>query len=347
MLMDAIIKPASQVGLDLVRKEVPKIEVGEALVKIHYTAICGTDVHIYDWNEWAQNTIKAPMTIGHEFVGEIVEIKGGVEDSFKVGDIVSAEGHVVCGKCRNCRAGRRHLCPNTSGIGVNRDGIFAEYAKIPIKNLWLCDTKAIPEKMYAIFDPLGNATHTALKYNMVGEDVLITGAGPIGIMAAAICRHVGAKNVVLTDISDFRLELAKKVCPSIYTVNTMNKRLKDVQQEINMLEGFDVGLEMSGSSIAFNEMVDNMIMGGKIAMLGIQGKSSPVDWNKIIWNMLTIKGIYGREVFETWHKMTAMLKSGLDISKIITAELNYKDFEEGFKMMHGGKSGKVILDWTK
>ena len=346
MKMDAIIKPAREKGLDLVRKEIPTITYGQALIKIHYTAICGTDVHIYDWNDWAQATINPPLTIGHEFVGEIVEIKGS-SDNFKVGDIVSAEGHVVCGKCRNCRAGRKHLCPNTAGIGVNRDGIFAEYAVVPISNLWLCDTKSIQEKMYAIFDPLGNATHTALKFGMVGEDVLITGAGPIGIMAAAICRHVGAKNVVLTDISDDRLELAKKVCPSIVTVNTKNKHLKEVQREIAMVEGFDIGLEMSGSPIAFNEMIDNMIMGGKIAMLGVQGKDTQVDWNKVIFNMLTIQGIYGREVFETWHKMTAMLKSGLDLSSIITAELKYTDFEKGFEMMHSGKSGKIILDWTK
>ena len=346
MMMDAIVKSSAQKGLELVRKEIPKITYGEALVKIHYTAICGTDVHIYDWNDWAQKNINPPLTIGHEFVGEIVEIKG-YADNFKVGDIVSAEGHVVCGKCRNCRAGRKHLCPNTMGIGVNRDGIFAEYASIPISNLWLCDTKSIDEKLYSIFDPLGNATHTALKFGMVGEDVLITGAGPIGIMASAICRHVGAKNVVLTDISDYRLELAKKVCPSIVTVNTKNVRLKDVQRQIGMAEGFDIGLEMSGSSIAFNEMLDNMIMGGKIAMLGVQGSDSHVDWNKIIFNMLTIQGIYGREVFETWHKMTSMLKSGLDISNIVTAEISYKDFEKGFEMMHSGKSGKVILDWRK
>lgn len=346
MMMDAIVKSSAQKGLELVRKEIPKITYGEALVKIHYTAICGTDVHIYDWNDWAQKNINPPLTIGHEFVGEIVEIKG-YADNFKVGDIVSAEGHVVCGKCRNCRAGRKHLCPNTMGIGVNRDGIFAEYASIPISNLWLCDTKSIDEKLYSLFDPLGNATHTALKFGMVGEDVLITGAGPIGIMASAICRHVGAKNVVLTDISDYRLELAKKVCPSIVTVNTKNVRLKDVQRQIGMAEGFDIGLEMSGSSIAFNEMLDNMIMGGKIAMLGVQGSDSHVDWNKIIFNMLTIQGIYGREVFETWHKMTSMLKSGLDISNIVTAEISYRDFEKGFEMMHSGKSGKIIMDWRK
>ncbi len=345
MKMDAIIKPAAQPGLELVRKEVPVIHDGEALVKVHYSAICGTDVHIYDWNQWAQDTIKPPMTIGHEFVGEIVEIKGNTS-AFKVGDIVSAEGHVVCGKCRNCRAGRRHLCPNTKGIGVNRDGIFAEYASIPVNNLWLTDS-AIPEKMYAIFDPYGNATHTALKFPMIGEDVLITGAGPIGIMAAAICRHVGAKNIVLTDISDARLELAKKVCPSVVTVNTLNKRIKDVQKEIGMAEGFDVGLEMSGSGIAFNEMLENMIMGGKIAMLGLQSSDTKINWNNMIFNMITLQGIYGREVFETWHKMTAMLKSGLDISAIITGEYDYHDFEKGFADMKSGRSGKIILDWAK
>lgn len=345
MKMDAIIKPTAARGLELVRKDVPVLKNAEALIKIHYTSICGTDVHIYDWNEWAQKNINPPLTIGHEFVGEIVEINGS-SDSFKVGDIVSAEGHVVCGKCRNCRAGRRHLCPNTRGIGVNLDGIFAEYAAIPLQNLWLTDP-TIPEKTYAIFDPFGNAAHTALKFGMVGEDVLITGAGPIGIMAAAICRHVGAKNVVLTDISDSRLDLAKTVCPTITTVNTAERRLKEVQREIGMSEGFDLGLEMSGSGVAFNEMVDNMIMGGKIAMLGIQGVDVNMDWNKVIFNMLTIQGVYGREVFETWHKMTAMLKSGLDISKIITEETNYRDFEKGFELMHGGKSGKIILDWTK
>jgi threonine 3-dehydrogenase len=346
MKMDAIIKPSAQAGLELVQKDIPSLNDGEALVKIHHSAICGTDVHIYNWDEWSQKTIKPGMTIGHEFVGEIVEIKGAPNNAFKVGDIVSAEGHVTCGVCRNCRAGRRHLCPNTKGIGVNRDGIFAQYAAIPISNLWLCD-KSIPKKMYAIFDPLGNATHTALKYNMVGEDVLITGAGPIGIMAAAICRHVGAKNVVLTDISDYRLDLAKKVCPSVITVNTLNKRLRDIQKEIGMLEGYDIGLEMSGSNIAFNEMLDNMIMGGKIAMLGLQGPNTKIDWNKVIFGMLTIKGIYGREVFETWHKMTAMLKSGLDISSIITGEYDYHDFEKGFEAMNSGKSGKIILNWVK
>lgn len=344
MKMDAIIKPAPQKGLELVKKEIPVLQTGDALIKVHKTAICGTDVHIYNWDEWSQSTIKTPMIIGHEFVGEIVELKDAHNNAFKVGDLVSAEGHVVCGKCRNCRAGRRHLCPNTQGIGVNKDGIFAEYAAIPISNLWLCD-KAIEEKMYAIFDPFGNATHTALTYNLVGEDVLITGAGPIGIMAAAICRHVGAKNVVLTDISDYRLELAKKVNPGIFTVNTSNTLLKDVQLQLGMKEGFDIGLEMSGSSLAFNDILSNMISGGKIALLGVQGSNTKINWNKVIFGSLNIKGIYGREMFETWHMMTAMLKSGLDISNIITHEYNYKDFEKGFENMNSGKSGKIILNW--
>ena len=346
MKMDAIIKPAPQRGLELVRKDVPQINEGEALVKVHYSAICGTDVHIYEWNQWAQDTIKAPMTIGHEFVGEIVEIKDNQNSAFKVGDLVSAEGHIVCGKCRNCTTGIRHLCPNTSGIGVNRDGIFAEYARIPISNLWKCDP-SIPEKMYAIFDPFGNATHTALKFNTIGEDVLITGAGPIGIMASAICRHNGANRVVLTDISDYRLQLAKEVCPEVIAVNTLNTRIKEVQQQIGMTEGFGVGLEMSGSAIAFNEMLDNMIMGGKVAMLGLQGENTKINWNKFIFNMITLQGIYGREIFSTWHKMTAMLKSGLDISKIITGEYHYTEFEKGFADMMSGKSGKILLDWTK
>lgn len=346
MKMDAIIKPAPQHGLELVRKEVPTISEGEALVKVRYSAICGTDVHIYEWNQWAQDTIKAPMTIGHEFVGEIVEIKDNQNSSFKVGDLVSAEGHVVCGKCRNCLADAKHLCPHTSGIGVNRDGIFAEYARIPISNLWKCD-KDIPEKMYAIFDPFGNATHTALKFNTVGEDVLITGAGPIGIMAAAICKHVGANNVVLTDISDYRLDLAKQVCPEVIAVNTRNIRISEIQKQLGMTDGFGVGLEMSGSSIAFNEMLDNMLMGGKVAMLGLQGANTTINWNKFIFSMITLQGIYGREIFGTWHKMTEMLKNGLDISKIITGEYNYRDFEKGFADMMSGKSGKIILDWTK
>ncbi|MEG1923742.1 MAG: L-threonine 3-dehydrogenase [Clostridia bacterium] len=343
--MDALVKKYAAPGLDLERVEVPVLKAGEALIKIHKTAICGTDLHIYNWDEWSQQTIKTPMTIGHEFVGEVVEINGQ-SDSFKVGDIVSAEGHVVCGKCRNCRGGTRHLCPNTQGIGVNRTGIFAEYAAIPLTNLWLCD-KNLSEDILSIFDPFGNATHTALSYNMVGEDVLITGAGPIGIMAAAIARHVGARNVVLTDVVDYRLELAKQVCPTVKTVNTMNEKLADVQKEVGMEEGFDIGLEMSGSAIALNDMIANMINGGKIALLGIQKLDTKVDWTKIIFGSLQLKGIYGREMFETWHKMTTMLQSGLDISKVITHRFDYKDYLTGFELMKSGKSGKVILNWQK
>ena len=343
MKMDALVKKYPAKGLDLERVEVPVLKPGEALVKMHKTAICGTDLHIYVWNEWAQQTIVTPMIIGHEFVGEIVEITGHT-NAFNVGDLVSAEGHVVCGRCRNCRGGKRHLCPNTQGIGVNRPGIFAEYAAIPLTNLWLDDPN-ISEDLLSIQDPLGNATHTALSFDMVGEDVLITGAGPIGIMAAAIARHVGARNVVITDIVDYRLELAKEVCPTVVTVNTMRENLHDVQKRLNMDEGFDIGLEMSGSAVALNGMIDNMIHGGKIAMLGIQGPNTVIDWNKVVFNCLFIKGIYGREMFETWHKMTTMLQSGLDIEKVITHRFDYKDYLKGFELMESGKSGKVILNW--
>lgn len=343
--MDALVKKYPAPGLDLERVDVPVAKPGEALCKIHKTAICGTDLHIFNWDPWSQQTIKTPMIIGHEWVGEIVEINGQSE-YFKVGDKVSAEGHVTCGHCRNCRAGKKHLCPTAQGIGVNRPGIFAEYAAIPLTNLWHCDP-AIPEEMYAIFDPFGNATHTALSFVMSGEDVLITGAGPIGIMAAAISRHVGARRVVLTDVTDYRLELAKQVCPSIRTVNTLNEKLEDVMKEQGIVEGFDVGLEMSGSSIALNQMIDAMINGGKIALLGIQKPNTIIDWNKVVFKGLFMKGIYGREVFETWHKMTAMLQSGLDISKVITHRFDHKDYLKGFELMNTGKSGKVILDWSK
>lgn len=341
MKMRALVKKYSERGLWEEMVDVPSPKEGEALIKVHKVAICGTDVHIYDWNDWAKATIKTPMIIGHEYVGQIVEINGHSK-SFKVGDIVSSEGHVVCGKCRNCRAGRFHLCPNTEGIGVNRTGIFAEYACIPLSNLWLCDP-SIPEEMYAIFDPYGNATHTALSFEMVGEDVLITGAGPIGIMAAAICKHVGARNVVITDLVDYRLDLAKKVCPSVTAVNTGKVSIDEVKQSLGMKEGFDVGLEMSGNAKALNSMIDNMIHGGKIALLGIQNPGTVVDWNKIVFGCLKIKGIYGREMFETWHKMTTMLQSGLDISSVITHRLNFDDFEKGFELMLSGNSGKIVL----
>lgn len=340
--MDALVKKYAKPGLWLEQVDIPEVGEFDVLIKMKKTAICGTDVHIYNWDEWSQATIPVPMTIGHEFVGEIVEIGPGVKD-FKVGDLVSGEGHIVCGKCRNCLAGRRHLCKDTLGVGVNRTGIFAEYASIPMTNVWLCDP-SIPEEVLSIFDPLGNAVHTALSYDLLGEDVLITGAGPIGIMAAAIAKHAGAKQVVVTDVNDYRLDLAKKM-GATRVVNPMKEKLTDVMADLGMKEGFDVGLEMSGNASAFGDMVDNMFHGGKIAMLGIQGPNTPVDWNKIVFNGLFIKGIYGREMFETWYKMTAMLQSGLDISEVITHKFHYTEFEKGFETMISGKSGKVILDW--
>lgn len=341
--MKALVKKEATQGLWLMDVPTPKPANGEVLVKIIKTAICGTDLHIYNWDDWSQKTIKTPMTIGHEFVGEIVETVGDV-GKFKVGDLVSAEGHIVCGNCRQCRAGQRHLCPHTKGIGVNRDGIFAEYAVIPASNLWLCD-KSIDKNVLSIFDPFGNATHTALSFNLLGEDILITGAGPIGIMAAAICKHVLARNVVITDISDYRLELANKVCPTALAVNTSKIPLEQVKKHIGLVEGFDVGLEMSGSGIAFSQMIDNMCNGGKIALLGIHKPDTRIDWNKIVFGSLHIKGIYGREMFEDWYKMAAMLSSGLDISKVITHEFNYTDFNTAFTLMNSGKTGKVILNW--
>ncbi|MGB3367230.1 MAG: L-threonine 3-dehydrogenase [Acidaminobacteraceae bacterium] len=340
--MDALVKKYAKPGLWLEKVDMPEVGEFDVLIKMRKTAICGTDVHIYNWDEWSQATIPVPMTIGHEFVGEIVEIGHGVRD-FQVGNIVSGEGHIVCGKCRNCLAGRRHLCKDTMGVGVNRTGIFAEYASIPMTNVWLCDT-SIPEEVLSIFDPLGNAVHTALSYDLLGEDVLITGAGPIGIMAAAIAKHAGAKQIVVTDVNDYRLELASKM-GATRVVNPMNEKLVDVMADLGMKEGFDVGLEMSGNASAFGDMVDNMFHGGKIAMLGIQGPDTPVDWNKIVFNGLFLKGIYGREMFETWYKMTAMLQSGLDISDVITHKFHYTEFEKGFETMISGQSGKVILEW--
>lgn len=340
--MKALVKKYAEPGLWLEEVDVPTIGDFEVLIKMRKTAICGTDVHIYNWDEWSQATIPVPMTIGHEFVGEIVEIGSGVTD-FKVGDLVSGEGHIVCGHCRNCLAGRRHLCKNTLGVGVNRTGIFAEYAAIPESNVWLCDP-SIPEDILSIFDPLGNAAHTALSFDLLGEDVLITGAGPIGMMAAAIAKHAGARHIVVTDVNDYRLDLAKKL-GATRVVNPMKEKLQDVMVELNMKEGFDVGLEMSGNASAFTDMVDCMFHGGKIAMLGIQGPETRVDWNKVVFNGLWIKGIYGREMYETWYKMTAMLQSGLDISEVITHKMHYTEFEKGFEIMKSGQSGKVILEW--
>jgi len=340
--MDALVKKFPKEGLWLEKVDVPKVGKRDVLVKMKITAICGTDVHIYNWDKWSQDTIPVPMTIGHEFVGEIVEVGEEVKD-YKVGDIVSGEGHIVCGHCRNCLAGRRHLCENTQGIGVNRTGIFAEYAVIPMSNIWLVD-RDIPEEVISIFDPLGNAVHTALSFDLVGEDVLITGAGPIGMMAAAVAKHAGARYVVVTDVNDYRLSLAKEL-GATRTMNPLKEDLKDVMKELGMKEGFDVGLEMSGNASAFNSMIDNMSHGGKIAMLGIQGPDTKIDWNKIVFNGLFIKGIYGREMFETWYKMTSMIESGLDVSKVITHKMHYTEFEKGFEIMRTGKSGKVLLYW--
>jgi len=341
--MKALVKKYPQRGLWMEDVPEPSTGANDVKIKIHKTAICGTDLHIYNWDEWSQKTIETPRIIGHEYVGEIVEIGESVTN-WKVGELVSGEGHIVCGKCRNCLAGNGHLCKDTVGVGVNRDGAFAEYLVIPQENVRRCE-KNIPEEMYAIFDPFGNAVHTALSFELTGEDVLITGAGPIGIMAAAVCQHVGARYVVITDIKDERLELAKKLGIK-YTVNTAKEKLSDVMEELNIREGFDVGLEMSGSEIALNTMIDHMIHGGKIALLGLLKSDSRVDWSKIIFNGLIIKGIYGRQMHETWYKMSAMLQGGLDISKIITHRMSVMDFEEGFAAMNSGSSGKVILDWT-
>lgn len=341
--MYALVKKAPEKGLVLTEVDIPETGRDDVKIKIHYTSICGTDLHIYNWDKWSQETIKTPMTIGHEYVGEIVEMGSNV-NGFQIGDIVSGEGHIVCGHCRNCKAGKRHLCKNTVGVGVNRDGAFAEYLVIPQTNVIECEP-GISEELCSSFDPLGNAVHTALTYNVIGEDVLITGAGPIGIMAAAICCHIGARNVVLTDVNDYRLELAKSIC-SVHTVNVSRVKIEDTMTALHIHEGFDVGLEMSGNDSAFNMMINNMYNGGRIAVLGIQTGDTVVPWNKIVCNCLEIKGIYGREIFETWYKMMAMLNSGLKIDKIITHKFDFKEFQEGFDVMNTGMSGKVVLDWT-
>lgn len=317
--------------------------INDVLIRVLRTGICGTDLHIYNWDEWAQKTIPVPLVIGHEFVGKVTEVGSNVAD-FKPGDIVSGEGHVVCGRCRNCMAGRRHLCAFTSGVGVNRAGAFAEYICLPMTNIWRHDP-GMDRSVAAIFDPFGNAVHTALAFDVLGEDVLITGAGPIGIMAAAVVRHAAARHVVITDVNPYRLELARKVGVTL-AVNTAETPLKDVQKKLGMKEGFDVGLEMSGNQGAFREMLGNMCHGGRIAMLGIPPKEMSVDWNTIIFNMLTIRGIYGREMYETWYQMTVMIESGLDIHPVITHEMPYLDYERGLEVMATGKSGKVVLHWA-
>ncbi len=341
--MKALVKKLPERGLWF--EDVPEPITGsnDVKIKFHKTAICGTDLHIYNWDEWSQKTIQTPRVIGHEYVGEIVEVGENVRN-WKIGQIVSGEGHIVCGKCRNCLAGKGHLCKETVGVGVNRDGAFAEYLVIPQENVRRCE-EGISEELYSIFDPFGNAVHTALSFDLTGEDVLITGAGPIGIMAAAVCKFVGARHVVITDINDERLELAKKLGIR-YTVNTLKEDLRTVMDELYIREGFDVGLEMSGSEIAFNTMIDHMVHGGRMALLGLLKSDTKIDWSKIIFNGLIIKGIYGREMHETWYKMSAMLQGGLDISPIITHRLDIRDYEAGFEAMNSGKCGKVILDWT-
>lgn len=342
--MKALAKLRRESGLTLTEVKKPTIGHNDILIKIRRTAICGTDLHIWQWDDWAQKTIPVPMHVGHEYVGEIVEIGQEVK-GFCVGDRVSGEGHITCGFCRNCRAGRRHLCRNTIGVGVNREGAFAEYLAIPAFNAFKIPTE-ISDDLAAIFDPLGNATHTALSFDLVGEDVLITGAGPIGIMAVAIAKHVGARNVVITDVNDYRLDLARKM-GATRAVNVSRESLQEVMQALQMTEGFDVGLEMSGVPIAFTSLLKAMNHGGKVALLGIPPAKTEIDWNQVIFKGLEIKGIYGREMFETWYKMAAMLQSGLDISPILTHHFCVADYQQAFATAISGQSGKVIIDWTE
>jgi len=341
--MQALVKKEREPGLWLDEVPVPGVGINDVLIKIHKASICGTDVHIWNWDAWSQKTIPVPMTIGHEFVGTVAALGNNVTD-LEIGDVVSGEGHIVCGRCRNCLAGRRHLCYKTSGVGVNRPGAFAEYLCIPVTNVWHADP-AIPMDLLAIFDPFGNATHTALSFPVLGEDVLITGAGPIGIMATAIVRHAGARHVVVTDMNPYRLELAKRMGATL-AHNIQDGPVADVQKTLGMREGFDVGLEMSGSGDALKEMLANMCHGGKIALLGIPTKEMSFDWNTVIFNMITLKGIYGREMYETWYMMQSMLQTGLDISPIITHRFHYTQFEEAFEVMRSGNAGKVVMDWV-
>lgn len=342
--MQALVKKFAKPGLWLEDVPMPTIGINDVLIKVLRTGICGTDLHIYKWDAWAQKTIPVPMVVGHEFVGQIIEVGSNVRD-FHAGEIVSGEGHVVCGHCRNCLAGRRHLCKDTQGIGVNRPGAFAEYLALPQTNVWVHDPH-IERDVQSIFDPFGNAVHTALSFDLLGEDVLITGAGPIGIMAAAIVRHAGARHVVITDVNPYRLELARTMGVSL-ALDARTERVADAQKKLGMREGFDVGLEMSGNPAAFRELLTNMCHGGKIAMLGIPEHEMAIDWNLVIFNMLTLKGIYGREMYETWYKMTVMLQSGLDISPVITHRFGYRDFQKGFDAMLTGNCGKVILTWAE
>jgi threonine 3-dehydrogenase len=342
--MKALVKRKAAPGLWLEEVPLPEMGINDVMIEVLRTSICGTDVHIYNWDAWAQKTIPAPLVIGHEFVGRIVEVGSNVKD-FHPGEIVSGEGHVVCGRCRNCLAGRRHLCKDTKGIGVNRPGAYAEYLVLPMTNVWVHDP-SIPRDVQSIFDPFGNAVHTALQFKVLGEDVLITGAGPIGIMAAAVVRHAGARHVVVTDVNPYRLELARRMGATL-AVDVRQRDIASIQRELGLKEGFDVGLEMSGNPAAFRDMLANMCHGGKIAMLGIPPAEISIDWSTVIFNMLTIQGIYGREMYETWYQMTVMLQSGLDILPMITHRYHYTEFEQGFAAMRSGNAGKVVLTWKE
>ena len=341
--MKALIKKKPESGLWMDDVPVPEIGTNDVLIKIQKTAICGTDIHIFNWDAWAQKTIRTPMVIGHEFVGTVEKIGSNVHD-VELGELVNGEGHIVCGRCRNCLAGRRHLCTEPNCIGVNRNGAFAEYLSIPVSNIWHCDT-SIPKDVLACFDPFGNAVHTTLSYDLVGEDVLITGAGPIGCMAIAVAKHVGARYVVITDVNPYRLELAKKMGPTL-ALDVRSQSIEEAARKLNMKEGFDVGLEMSGNPQAFKDMLANMCHGGKIALLGIMPETA-IDWDYVVFNSLTIKGIYGREMFETWYKATMLIQGGMDLMPLITHRFGYSEYLKAFEVMRSGESGKVILDWTQ
>jgi threonine 3-dehydrogenase len=342
-MMKAVVKAKAEPGLWLEEVRVPKVGGDDVLIRVLKTSICGTDVHIYNWDAWAQKTIPVPMTIGHEFVG-VVDAVGDHVKGFVHGDLVVGEGHITCGHCRNCLAGRRHLCPNTQGVGVNRPGAWAEFVAIPQDNCWHAD-RSISLDVLSCFDPLGNAVHTALSFDLVGEDVLITGAGPIGCMAIPVCKRAGARHVVITDVNPYRLDLARKMGADL-ALDVRTEKVADAMQRLGMKEGFDVALEMSGNPNAFNDILPNMFHGGNIALLGIMPGSAAVDWNTVVFSALTIKGIYGREMYETWYKMTAMIQSGLDISPVITHRFPYTQFKEAIELMKSGNSGKIVLDWS-
>jgi threonine 3-dehydrogenase len=341
--MKAVVKSKADPGLWLEEVSVPEVGDDDVLIRVLKTSICGTDVHIYNWDAWSQKTIPVPMTIGHEFVG-IVDLVGNRVKGFAQGDLVTGEGHITCGHCRNCLAGRRHLCPNTQGVGVNRNGAWAEFVAIPQSNVWHADP-SIPLDVLSCFDPLGNAVHTALSFDLIGEDVLITGAGPIGCMAVPVAKHAGARNVVITDINPYRLDLARKMGATL-ALDVRTEKLSEAMNKLGMKEGFDVALEMSGNPKAFTDMLPAMFHGGKIALLGIMPGSAAIDWNLVVFSALTIKGIYGREMYETWYKMTAMIQSGLDISPVITHHFPYTEFKEGIELMKSGNSGKIVLEWA-